>query len=56
MDKSLNTDRFLEVMGNYPTGVTVVTTTNDLKVPLGLTVNSFASRLIGSVISFMVHR
>lgn len=43
MDKSLNTDRFLEVMGNYPTGVTVVTTTNDLKVPLGLTVNSFAS-------------
>ncbi|GIN58157.1 flavin reductase family protein [Lederbergia ruris] len=43
MDKSLNTANYLDVMGNYPTGVTVVTTTNDQKVPLGLTVNSFAS-------------
>ncbi|WP_200801648.1 flavin reductase family protein [Bacillus sinesaloumensis] len=30
-------------MGNYPTGVTVVTTTDENGVPLGLTVNSFAS-------------
>ncbi|MBP3040595.1 flavin reductase family protein [Bacillaceae bacterium Marseille-Q3522] len=30
-------------MGNYPTGVTVVTTTDEEKVPVGLTVNSFAS-------------
>lgn len=34
---------FKEVMGNYPTGVTVVTTANEQGVPLGLTVNSFAS-------------
>ncbi|WP_242698255.1 flavin reductase family protein [Bacillus sp. SD088] len=42
MDKSLNTARYLDVMGNYPTGVTVVTTTHE-NTPLGLTVNSFAS-------------
>ncbi|NRD79475.1 flavin reductase family protein [Bacillus sp. BRMEA1] len=30
-------------MGNYPTGVTVVTTVNEEGIPLGLTVNSFAS-------------
>ncbi|CAM3564162.1 flavin reductase family protein [Marinicrinis lubricantis] len=34
---------FKEVMGNYPTGVTVVTTVGEGQVPLGLTVNSFAS-------------
>jgi flavin reductase (DIM6/NTAB) family NADH-FMN oxidoreductase RutF len=34
---------FKDVMGNYPTGVTVVTTTDENGVPLGLTVNSFAS-------------
>ncbi|MDQ0268498.1 flavin reductase family protein [Cytobacillus purgationiresistens] len=38
-----NTDRFKEIMGNYPTGVTVVTTTDEKGMPLGLTVNSFAS-------------
>lgn len=36
-------DLFKEVMGNYPTGVTVVTMMDDEGVPLGLTVNSFAS-------------
>ncbi|MDQ0268513.1 flavin reductase family protein [Cytobacillus purgationiresistens] len=36
-------DLFKEVMGNYPTGVTVVTMTDNEGVPLGLTVNSFAS-------------
>ncbi|WP_227937702.1 flavin reductase family protein [Alkalihalobacillus deserti] len=30
-------------MGNYPTGVTVVTTSDEQGVPVGLTVNSFAS-------------
>lgn len=40
---STNVDTFKDVMGNYPTGVTVVTTTNEEGVPLGLTVNSFAS-------------
>ncbi len=34
---------FKEVMGNYPTGVTVVTTVDENEQPLGLTVNSFAS-------------
>lgn len=35
-------DLFKHVMGNYPTGVTVVTTL-DSDTPIGLTVNSFAS-------------
>ncbi|AZV41412.1 flavin reductase family protein [Peribacillus asahii] len=34
---------FKEVMGNYPTGVTVLTTTDKGGNPVGLTVNSFAS-------------
>ncbi len=34
---------FKEVMGNYPTGVTVVTTTTANHEAVGLTVNSFAS-------------
>ena len=38
-----NVIKFKEVMGNYPTGVTVVTMMTDEGVPLGLTVNSFAS-------------
>ncbi len=36
-------DSFKEVMSNYPTGVTVVTTTDVKGSPIGLTVNSFAS-------------
>ncbi|KGA96535.1 oxygenase [Alkalihalobacillus alcalophilus ATCC 27647 = CGMCC 1.3604] len=43
MSEVSKVDLFKEVMGNYPTGVTVVTTTTDDGVPLGLTVNSFAS-------------
>jgi flavin reductase (DIM6/NTAB) family NADH-FMN oxidoreductase RutF len=43
MADNLNEAKFKEVMGNYPTGVTVVTTVNEQGVPLGLTVNSFAS-------------
>ena len=34
---------FKEAMGNYPTGVTVVTAFDANKKPMGLTVNSFAS-------------
>jgi len=34
---------FKEVMGNYPTGVTIVTTIDHEGNPVGLTVNSFAS-------------
>ncbi|MBK3495566.1 flavin reductase family protein [Viridibacillus sp. YIM B01967] len=34
---------FRKALGNYPTGVTVVTTFNEDHNPLGLTVNSFAS-------------
>lgn len=36
-------DLFKEVMANYPTGVTVLTTTDSKGSPIGLTVNSFAS-------------
>ena len=36
-------DLFKEALGNYPTGVTIVTTTDKNNIPLGLTVNSFAS-------------
>lgn len=43
MSTELNEKVFKEVMGNYPTGVTVVTTVNEEGMPLGLTVNSFAS-------------
>ncbi|MDM5232955.1 flavin reductase family protein [Lysinibacillus pakistanensis] len=34
---------FKLALGNYPTGVTVVTACNDKNEPIGLTVNSFAS-------------
>jgi flavin reductase (DIM6/NTAB) family NADH-FMN oxidoreductase RutF len=34
---------FKKIMGQYPTGVTIVTTTNETGEPVGLTVNSFAS-------------
>lgn len=34
---------FKEVMGSYPTGVTVVTSVDENGTPVGLTVNSFAS-------------
>ncbi len=43
MENSTKISLFKEVMGNYPTGVTVVTTVNEHGIPLGLTVNSFAS-------------
>ncbi|AOV06739.1 flavin reductase family protein [Sporosarcina ureilytica] len=36
-------ESFKSVMGNYPTGVTVVTAFNEQNEPMGLTVNSFAS-------------
>ena len=42
-EQEQNVIKFKEVMGNYPTGVTVVTMMTDEGVPLGLTVNSFAS-------------
>ncbi|MBM7647452.1 flavin reductase (DIM6/NTAB) family NADH-FMN oxidoreductase RutF [Bacillus ectoiniformans] len=43
MEKAQKQQMFKEVMGNYPTGVTVVTGVTDDGVPVGLTVNSFAS-------------
>jgi flavin reductase (DIM6/NTAB) family NADH-FMN oxidoreductase RutF len=42
-NSSNNALLFKEVMGNYPTGVTVVTTIDENGIPFGLTVNSFAS-------------
>ncbi len=43
MENQTNETLFKEVMGNYPTGVTVITTADENGLPLGLTVNSFAS-------------
>ncbi|QGQ44830.1 flavin reductase family protein [Metabacillus sediminilitoris] len=43
MTNTENQQLFKEVMGNYPTGVTILTTTDIEGTPLGLTVNSFAS-------------
>jgi flavin reductase (DIM6/NTAB) family NADH-FMN oxidoreductase RutF len=34
---------FKQALGNYPTGVTIITTTTEEGTPVGLTVNSFAS-------------
>jgi len=36
-------EEFKKALGNYPTGVTVVTTFEKENIPVGLTVNSFAS-------------
>ena len=36
-------EEFKKALGNYPTGVTVVTTFDEQNNPIGLTVNSFAS-------------
>lgn len=41
--ESKNVSLFKEAMGNYPTGVTVVTAFDEKQQPIGLTVNSFAS-------------
>jgi flavin reductase (DIM6/NTAB) family NADH-FMN oxidoreductase RutF len=43
MSKEEKQNLFKEVMGNYPTGVTIVTTKTKSGEPVGLTVNSFAS-------------
>ncbi len=44
MQKSIDKQTlYKEVMGNYPTGVTIVTTKDGQGTPVGLTVNSFAS-------------
>ncbi|MFB3164460.1 flavin reductase family protein [Neobacillus sp. 179-J 1A1 HS] len=41
--KTESTQLFKEIMGSYPTGVTVITTVDSNNKPVGLTVNSFAS-------------
>lgn len=41
--QSTNVTLFKEAMGNYPSGVTVVTAYDENGQPIGLTVNSFAS-------------
>lgn len=43
MNKEEKQQVFKDIMGNYPTGVTIITTTAGSGVPVGLTVNSFAS-------------
>src|SRR5919205_3160564 len=39
----INSDQFRQVMGNFATGITVVTTRDAKGNPYGLTVNSFTS-------------
>ncbi|MEK4025027.1 MULTISPECIES: flavin reductase family protein [Sporosarcina] len=43
MAKERKQDIFKKIMGNYPTGVTILTTVSEDGTPVGLTVNSFAS-------------
>lgn len=45
VSENVNTtqEAFKKALGNYPTGVTVVTTFDQQNNPIGLTVNSFAS-------------
>lgn len=43
MEASNKVNVFKQIMGAYPTGVTIVTTMNEQGTPAGLTVNSFAS-------------
>lgn len=43
MEKEEQQAVFRQIMGDYPTGVTIVTTTTKDGTPVGLTVNSFAS-------------
>lgn len=43
MNNLKNVSTFKDVMSNYPTGVTVVTSVDENGNPIGLTVNSFAS-------------
>ncbi|MFD1707876.1 flavin reductase family protein [Siminovitchia sediminis] len=41
--KSQQADLYKEIMGGYPTGVTIITTKDKNNHPVGLTANSFAS-------------
>lgn len=41
LDKSI--ELYKEIMGGYPTGVTIITATNEINEPIGMTVNSFTS-------------
>lgn len=43
MTETISIDLYKEIMGSYPTGVTIITTTDADNQPVGLTVNSFAS-------------
>ncbi|MFD1705683.1 flavin reductase family protein [Siminovitchia sediminis] len=43
MSKQEKQQLFKEALGNYPTGVTIVTAMTEEGTPVGLTVNSFAS-------------
>jgi flavin reductase (DIM6/NTAB) family NADH-FMN oxidoreductase RutF len=43
MSKEKKQEIFKQIMGNYPTGVTIVTAVTEDGTPVGLTVNSFAS-------------
>src|ERR1700741_4210468 len=46
----VNSDQFRQVMGNFATGITVVTTRDKEGKPYGLTVNSFTSVSLNPVL------
>src|SRR5581483_706237 len=46
----VTSDQFRQVMGNFPTGITVVTTRDKDGTPYGLTVNSFTSVSLNPVL------
>jgi Conserved protein/domain typically associated with flavoprotein oxygenases, DIM6/NTAB family len=46
----VSSDRFRQVMGNFATGITVVTTRDESGTPYGLTVNSFTSVSLNPVL------
>lgn len=43
MNVQIDIEKYKELLGNYPTGVNVVTTIKNDNTPIGLTINSFAS-------------
>src|SRR4051812_2174581 len=50
MNAMVNSDQFRQVMGNFATGITVVTTKDGSGAPYGLTVNSFTSVSLNPVL------
>jgi flavin reductase (DIM6/NTAB) family NADH-FMN oxidoreductase RutF len=53
----IDAKKFRDVMGHFPTGVTIVTTRGEADVPLGLTVSAFTSVSLDPVLLLVcIHR